>query len=263
MLALRERAVSRPKPHPETLPICEKCGQEHRFRTGIAGCTSHKHHLREDGTTVLVPCGKAPTPGATICKSHGSAAPHVAAAAARRVEEQKAQAKAARQLARFGQPIDVNPAEALLDLVRWTAGEVAYWRARVVTLEETNPKALTWGVTSEAEKQATEFPGTDTTREAAPAVEYRMLIDASNRYAAYATAAIRAGIDERRVRLAESQGQIVSTALRAILDGLLTALLGAGMPPTLRPVWVDAVATIVPRELRALDAVADHREARA
>src|SRR5690625_199525 len=70
------------------------------------------------------PCGNWAIKGGTVCRSHGGAAPRVKAAAARR----RAQAEAAKALALFGAPKDVEPSQALLDLVHWTAGEVEYWR---------------------------------------------------------------------------------------------------------------------------------------
>jgi hypothetical protein len=48
---------------------------------------------------------------------------------------------------------------------------------------------------------------------------------------------------------------MLAGALRTILDTLLAALLAAGMADTLRTVWTEQVAQIVPRELRRL---ADH-----
>lgn len=65
---------------------------------------------------------------------HGGRAPAVKAAAARRLAE----ARAAKELASvegFAQPVDVGPAEALLDLVKQSAGMVAWLGALVAGLE--------------------------------------------------------------------------------------------------------------------------------
>ena len=43
-------------------------------------------------------------------------------------------------------------------------------------------------------------------------------------------------------------------AMRRILDGLLDALIAAGMADALRAVWQESVTVIVPRELRAIAA---------
>jgi hypothetical protein len=53
--------------------------------------------------------------------------------------------------------------------------------------------------------------------------------------------AIRAGIEERRVKLAEAQGEQVAQAIRGILDDL-----------RLTPEQISRVPDIVPKHLRAL-----------
>ena len=184
-------------------------------------------------------CRNTPLPGTNRCRMHGGASPQAQAKAQERIAVAKAEA----EVARLGARRDIHPADALLELVHWTAGEVDYWRQRVVQLADQDPDALTWGKTSETEKQATEFRGTDTTHEAAPNVAYRMLTDASNRLAAYASAALKAGVEERRVRLAEKQGALVADVIRGILTDL-----------HLTPEQELLVGTVVPQRLRQLAA---------
>ena len=121
--------------------------------------------------------------------------------------------QARRDVVLFGGRRDIHPADALLELVQWTAGEVDYWRHRVCLLEEA---ALTWGVTRV--KEGGDDRGT--TEEAKPNVAYGMLVDASNRLERYSTAALKAGVDERRVRLAEQQGMLLHGVLVAVLGEL-------------------------------------------
>lgn len=205
---------------------CASCGHTHP-----KGCTAHSAR----GTR---PCQAAPVRGLKVCVKHGGNSPQSRAKSAR----VQAEAKAAREVARLGARLDVHPAEALIDLVQWTAGEVAYWRDVVTGLEtEGGHRALTWGATSKVDKQATEFPGIDTTAEARPHVAYTMLTSASDRLAAYAAAALRAGVDERRVQLAERQGALVADAIRGVLDAL-----------NLTPQQWELVPTIVPAQLRLL-----------
>jgi hypothetical protein len=144
-------------------------------------------------------------PGIGACKLHGGATEsHTVAAAV---------TQAKRDVVLFGARRDVHPAEALLELVQWTAGEVDYWRSRVRVLDE---EALTWGVTKVKE----EGHDKGTTYEAKPNIAYSMLVDASNRLERYAASALKAGVDERRVRVAESQG----TQLLGVLISCLTEL---------------------------------------
>lgn len=218
---------------------CPDCGQIH-----LRGCHAHKVVRDDQGnmTDERAPCRKAACTGLDVCRSHGGANPNAAAKSAKA----RADVAAAREVARFGRKITTHPAEALIDLVHWTAGEVAYWRGKVADLEAQDPDQLLWGTTAEVHKGSGEFPGTDTTDEAKPAAAYAMLVDASNRLAAYAAAALRAGVDERRVQLAERQGLAIAGAIRAILDAL-----------DLSPAQWELVPTIVPAQLRLLTA---HRE---
>ena len=185
-------------------------------------------------------CQRSPVPGGTRCHFHGGSSPQAQAKA----QERLAVAAAEHEVVRLGARRDIHPAEALLELVHWTAGEVDYWRTKVVQLAETDEDALTWGVASEVRKGSGEFPGTDTTSEAAPNVAYRMLTDASNRLAAYAAAALKAGVEERRVRLAEKQGALVADVIRGILTDL-----------HLTPEQELLVGTVVPQRLRQLTAI--------
>lgn len=186
------------------------------------------------------PCKAYAVRGATVCVTHGGAAPRVREAAARRVAEEKAAAK----MRLFAAPVDIDPANALLELVQWTAGEVRYWRAEVARIAEDDVDSLTWGKTQAVEGVGPQGPVDTETREAVPPVAYRMLTDAQDRLAKYAAAALRAGVEERRVRLAEDQGALVAQVIRRILDRLDLAEWQA-----------ELVTTVVPEELRALAAV--------
>lgn len=190
-------------------------------------CTAH----RSNGE----PCNNWAIKGAEVCRNHGGSAPRVKAAAARRTAE----AKAAEKMRLFAAPVEIDPAQALLELVQWTAGEVRYWRAEVHRISEDDPDNLTWGKTRE--KSGGDDFGT--TEEAGPPVAYRMLESAQDRLAKYAAAALRAGVEERRVRLAEDQGAAVAGVIRRILERL-----------DLLEWQAEMVPSIVPEELRALSA---------
>ena len=148
-------------------------------------------------------------PGAGRCKLHGGAtASHRDAA----MEQQAIEA-----VKTYGLPRDISPTDALLEEVRYSAGHVAWLRERVAAID---PEALVWGVTEEAERNATEFSGTDTTRAAA----MNMWLDLYHRERRYlldlTKTAIAVGIEERRVRLEEAKGQVVAELIRRILGRL-------------------------------------------
>src|SRR5690625_2244976 len=178
-------------------------------------------------------CARYAIAGGTTCRVHGSATGRAKAAAARRREQEAAE----RAVALFGAPKDVEPSQALLDLVHWTAGEVEYWREQVRQLAEQEPGALTWGKT----REKTGGQDIGDTYEAKPAIQYVMLYAAQDRLAQYATAALKAGVEERRVRLAEQQGSLVAEAIRRILDAL-----------QLTEAQRELVPQVVPEQLRLI-----------
>jgi len=154
-----------------------------------------------------------------------------------------AQGEIARQaVVTYGLPRDIDPTDALLEEVHCTAGHVAWLREQVQALE---PEVLVWGVTEQVEKSATEFPGTDVTYSAtvnAWLEQYRWerkhLLDVTK-------AAIAAGVEERRVKLAEAQGALLNNVLRRIFARL-----------SLSPEQSALLPVVVPEELRRAAAMA-------
>ena len=191
--------------------------------------------------------------GSEVCRVHGGRAPQVKAAAARRLAEQAAE----RAVRTLGLPVDISPTEALLEEVRWTAGHVAWLRSRVQELAEEPTHrhvsfdgededlletpgqrgALTWGTT----KVKTGGDDAGTTQEAKPSVWYELYARERAHLIRVCSEAIRAGVEERRVRLAEQQGDLLALAIRRILEAF-----GLGDDPR--------VATIVPGVLREIGA---------
>jgi plasmid stabilization system protein ParE len=135
-----------------------------------------------------------PVHGTDVCRMHGGEAPQVLAAGQRRIAE--AAAREAVKL--YGLPVDVDPGEALLTEVRWTAGHVLWLRGAVQELEASNQ--VIGGAFGGA------HPWVDLYRE-----ERKHLVNVC-------TAALRAGIEERQVRLAEKQGELIADVIRQLLD---------------------------------------------
>lgn len=192
-------------------------------------CKAH----RRDGQQ----CGNAPIKGATVCRMHGGSIPAVRAKAAQRVAE----GKAVSAMKLFAAPVDIDPANALLELVHSAAGEVAYWHGEVSRVAEKSPGALTWGVTKAEQGIGPQGPVDTETSAAEPHVAYRMWVSAQDRLAKYATAALKAGVQERQIRLAEQEGALVAQVIRRILDRL-----------DLSEWQAEMVGSVVPEELRAL-----------
>lgn len=134
----------------------------------------------------------------------------------------------------FGLPVIVDPHTALLDELHRTAGAVAWLGAVVADLDR---EAVVWGRTR------SKVGGDDhgQTFEASPnawvslwQVERKHLVDVSRE-------CIKAGIEERRVRLAESAGQELASVLRRVLDRL-----------ELSDAQKSLALTVVPEEFRAV-----------
>lgn len=154
---------------------------------------------------------------------------------------------------RFGEPIEVNATEALLDTVRWTAGYVAWLREKVAAVESDDE--LVWGLTrrktavdntdihddDEVAPRKRAFAGTDEgdTHEAKPNVWLVLLETWHDKLVRVCAETIKAGIEERRVRLAESQGALIAEVIRGILEDL-----------HLTPAQQALVSEVVPRRLR-------------
>ncbi|MCW2496336.1 MAG: hypothetical protein JWQ77_2260 [Jatrophihabitans sp.] len=200
---------------------CTKCNHPHLTRLGKPACGGHAAR----GTR---PCKNAPMDGQKVCGKHGGQSPQAKAAAARRLAEERA----ARAVERFGGRLDTTPTEALLETVQWTAGYVAWLRDRVNDLDD---EKLTWGITRD------KSGGNDwgSTFEAGANVWLKLLGEWSDRLVKVCSEAIKAGIEERRVRLAEGQGKIIADVIRSILDDL-----------KLSPEQQSKVGEIVPRHLR-------------
>jgi hypothetical protein len=143
------------------------------------------------------------------CKLHGGCMP------ANRRAAQEDQARQA--VVTYGLRRDINATDALLEEVQWTAGHVMYLREQVSQL---SPDALTWGIRETVDKQATEFPGTDSTEAAAVNVWLELYHRERKHLVDVCKAAISVGIEERYVRLAEAQGQVVVEVFRCILGRL-------------------------------------------
>jgi|SRR6185369_16132013 len=116
-----------------------------------------------------------PHPGIGRCKLHGGSTPSHVLHAQRQVAEQAAAA--------YGAARDVNPVQAMVELLHDTAGHVA-WLRDIIQTEQ--PDALIWGVADEINKGSGEFPGVDIRKAAAPSVwlqrydvERRLLLDVS------------------------------------------------------------------------------------
>lgn len=176
---------------------CPKCGQTHDPEK----CTGHNSRG--------LPCGNRPIRGGAVCSTHGGSAPQVRDAAAARLQARTALLAAEA----FGLPRTIDPHTALLEELHRTAGAVQWLGAIVADLDQ---GAIAWGRTRE--KIGGEDAGT--TNEARPSAFVSLWQAERKHLVEVSRACITAGIEERRVRLAEQAGQQLAAVVRAVLDRL-------------------------------------------
>jgi len=140
----------------------------------------------------------------------------------------------------------------MLDVIAYQAGMVAYWRSVVEAIDD---DSLTWGAT-----KVNDGP-TGTTEEAKPHIAYSLLDEAQSKLVRYCAEAMKAGVAERQVRLAEQQGSLMSALQRAVLSRMLDVVLAllaergitsADLLAALRESWAAGAAVVVPDEIRRL-----------
>lgn len=179
-------------------------------------------------------CGAYPVRGLKVCRAHGGASRKSRAAAARNLEQEKL----ARVARRLGTPhTDLDPAQALLDLVAAKAGEVEWLKHQVELLEWDGE--LWWGTTRDSTESSAFGDKHTTVEEARQHIVYTLLHKAEDQLARYAAETLKAGVDERQVRVAERTGE----QFEAVLTSLLTAIQAT-------PDQMRVAATEIPRILR-------------
>lgn len=166
------------------------------------------------------------------CKLHGGSTRSVRKGAHLRLVERKVQ----EAMVTFGLPIETTPEAAILAEVHRTAGHVK-WLGDAI--QELAPEALTWGTTQ------IKTGGHDggETEAAEPHVLLKIYQHERSHLVKVSAEAIRCGIEERRIQLAESQGALVAGVIRAILGDL-----------NLNADQQALVSEVVPRRLRELAA---------
>jgi hypothetical protein len=159
-------------------------------------------------------CKRRPIPGGTVCAMHGGKAPQVRAAAEQRLLERQALVAAEA----FGLPREVDPHTALLEELHRAAGAVQWLGAIVADLDR---KDVVWGKTREVRGTAAD-DGADNgvTYGAQTNAFVRLWQEERDRLAKVAKTCVDVGIEERRVRLAESAGQQLAAVIRSVLDQL-------------------------------------------
>lgn len=164
---------------------CADCGQPH------TKCDKH----RRDGQ----PCGGDPIGGTTTCRMHAGKALHVV----------KQEVAARRALATLDLDMDADPLDELLTEVSRSAAAVRWLADKVNELDD---REITHGIIRTVQKSD---GSRDVTAAAAVNVWVKMWQDERDRLARVCKLTLDAGVDERRVRLAESHGRLIVDVIKA------------------------------------------------
>lgn len=181
----------------------------------------------EEGATCRRPAGWGTDHlGHGRCKLHGGATPTHQKAAQRSI--------AKRAVAEFAASREVEPHQALLEVLRLRAGMVAFLAAKIAGFEDDDElKQLSIGAGREKFER--------------PSVWVEMYETALREYAKIAKACVDAGIDERRMQIEEGLARQFIAAVERIIDGLMAGLADVGVSPS---IIEDFQRTHVPRIVR-------------
>lgn len=193
------------------VPVCDKCGEPHVTKDGKPSCIRHSvGRLRPE--IAGKPCRTPAMKGQKVCKNHGGATRQARA----RAEVTLQQAKLTTLAASLTDAVpgeDQDPGEIIIESIRVRYRLAAFFWSRVCALE---PKALVWGKTRE------KIGGDDggITFEPKAHAWFVLWRECRAELDKLCLEAVRVGLEERRVRLAE---QDADTWVR-FLDSLLTDL---------------------------------------
>lgn len=221
--------------------ICAKCGKIHVTHWGNASCTAHKR-----GSDPLEPCSKEPRSQLTVCRNHGGNT-----ILARQFADEKLGLLSAQgeigQLMRECDIPEQNPVDGLLEVVRVSGAMMRLLTIKVGELAEdpsTNEILIEGkdGALSTKEVAGRDgFWGLSKDSEMTVHPYVTLLRIWSERYERACKTCLDAGIAERQVNLAESQGELVGLAVKGILQAL-----------NLTPEQWEIAPRIVATQLRAL-----------
>lgn len=153
--------------------------------------------------------------GVGRCKLHGGASPQAEVSGVVHL--------AKREAGVMGVPIDnLRPEEALLECIRITGGEVQYASERIAELAPDEAVGPVVSTRPLKEEKGAENPDLRVYEEGPPALHIWIAVrhQAMDRLVNYTKVAIAAGLEERRVKLAEAQGQLIAAAVQGILKDL-------------------------------------------
>ena len=196
----------------QTGPDCSKCGQTH------PNCTAHNRQGQ--------PCGRQPVAYQSVCDMHGGASPRALRAAAKREAS-----------ALIAQAYDADPQAVLAAQGLEPISDPLDALGRVAAASEHLLDALGARVNALPDIINVDAKGTEEI-----SAIFRAYERAMDRHARLADLLVRAGFDERKIKLEEGTAVAFTSVMRAVLDRL-----------DLTPAQREIVPGIVVEELGKLE----------
>lgn len=215
--------------------ICQDCKKIHVTPWGNAACTGHI-----TGTNRTVPCTKNPIAGHHVCRSHGGALTKTKVAAAERLAFMSAQGEIAELMRECDVP-EQHPIDGLLEVVRISGSMMRLLTIKVGELREDPAirEVLVEGrdgaLSTKRVAAEDAFWGLNHVGETVPHTYVSLLRVWTERYERACKTALEAGIEERRIRLAEDTSDTFFSALTK-------AVAAAGLDPETRALLTQALA---------------------
>lgn len=188
--------------------ICDDCGKIHVTHQGSVACRAH---LTGSGKTI--PCKNAPIRGGSVCRIHGGSLKKTQMAAQERLALMSAKGEIG-QLMRECDIPEQHPADGLLEVVRVSGAMMRLYATKVGELDE-DPVVREVLVEGKDGSLTTKFVsdrlglwGLDKDGEMVNHIYVNQLRVWSERYERACKTALEAGIEERKLRLAEDTSDL-------------------------------------------------------
>lgn len=220
--------------------ICKDCGKIHVTRKGGPACRGHV-----TGTNKQQPCGLPPIAGGYVCRSHGGALTKTKVAAAQRLALMSAQGEIADLMRQCDVP-EQHPIDGLLEVVRISGAMMRLLTVKVgelaedPTIEDVLVENNNGDLSTKRRAGEDAFWGLNSQGEMVPHTYVQLLRIWTERYEKACKTALDAGIEERRIRLAEDTTE-------TFFNALSKAIAIAGLDPAMQAALKQALAG----ELRA------------
>lgn len=169
--------------------------------------------------------------GVGRCKLHGGSVPNHRANAMEQIAEQGVEA--------FGLPVNVDPHDALIEELRRTAGIIAFYEQQIRELKHKELHGPVGTSGHDAESGLEHHPKSAMN---IWVVEHR---EERKHYVKVAETCIRAGIEERRVQIAEREGAVLAMVIRGILGEMKVSLTDPKNRDIIRN-WLMKAGTLQP-----------------